>query len=97
MSLKKCRHIFKRWHFESDIGIVNLHPTKGTFWVAYNEQKHFDSFGAAPGEKLSKFFRKSNGPSLCSEYKIQGLDSYCAAFCFLSLFIILDKNYRNRF
>ena len=24
--------------FESDIGIVNLHPRKGTHWVAYNNE-----------------------------------------------------------
>ena len=27
--------------FESDIGIVNLHPTKGTHWVCYINEKYF--------------------------------------------------------
>ena len=31
--------------FEFDIGSVNLHPSKGTHWVAYINQNYFDSFG----------------------------------------------------
>ena len=30
--------------FSSDIGIVNLHPTKGTHWVCYINEKYFDSY-----------------------------------------------------
>ena len=29
--------------FESDIGIVNLHPSKGTHWVCYINENNFDS------------------------------------------------------
>ena len=29
--------------FESDVGIVNLHPSKGTHWVVYISEKYFDS------------------------------------------------------
>ena len=29
--------------FSSDIGIVNLHPTKGTHWVVYINEICFDS------------------------------------------------------
>ena len=28
---------------EADIGIVKLHPSKGTHWVAYINQNYFDS------------------------------------------------------
>ena len=31
----------------SDIGIVNLHPTKGTHWVAYIYENYFDSYGCS--------------------------------------------------
>ena len=31
--------------FESDIGIVNLHPSKGTHWVCYINGNYFDSYG----------------------------------------------------
>ena len=31
--------------FASDIGIVNLHPLKGTHWVCYKKENHFDSYG----------------------------------------------------
>ena len=29
--------------FKSDIGIVNLHPFKGTHWVCYINENYFDS------------------------------------------------------
>ena len=31
--------------FRSDIGIINLHPTKGTHWVAYITENYFGSYG----------------------------------------------------
>ena len=44
-----------------DIGLVNLNPTKGTQWVAYNNEKHFDSYGSSPPQNLSQFIIKPNG------------------------------------
>ena len=77
--------------FESDIGIVNLHPTKGTHWVLYINESYFDSYGCAPPQKLSKFIIKRNGHCLYSEDKIQGLtikkDSVCASFCLYILYL----------
>ena len=29
--------------FKSDIGIVNLHPLKGTHWVCFINENYFDS------------------------------------------------------
>ena len=29
--------------FESNIGIINLHPSKGTHWVCYINENYFDS------------------------------------------------------
>ena len=31
--------------FSSDIGKDNLHPSKGTHWVCYKNEKYFDSYG----------------------------------------------------
>ena len=31
--------------FKSDIGIVNLHPSKGTYWLAYIKENYIDSYG----------------------------------------------------
>ena len=42
----------------TDIGIVNLNPSKRTHWVAYISDKYFDSYGCAPPQKLSKFIIK---------------------------------------
>ena len=47
--------------FESDVGIVNLHPSKGTHWVSYLNENYFDSYACAPPKKLSKFIIKRKG------------------------------------
>ena len=57
--------------FESDIGIVNLHPSRGTHWVCYINENYFDSYGCTPPKKLSKFIINRNGYCLYSEYQIQ--------------------------
>ena len=67
--------------FKSDIGIVNLHPSKGTHWVCYINENYFDSYGCVPPKKLSKFIIKQNGCCLYSEYQIQKNDSFCASYC----------------
>ena len=77
--------------FESDIGIVNLHPSKGTHWVVYKSENYFDSYGCALPQKLSKFIIIRKGYCLYSDYKIQGLtskrDSYCASYCLYILYL----------
>ena len=78
--------------FSSDIGIVNLHPSKGTHWVCYINENYFDSYGCVCPKKLSKFIIKRNGYCLYSEYKIQGLtskrDSFCASYCLYIIYLI---------
>ena len=77
--------------FSSDIGIVNLHTSKGTHWVCFINENFFDSFGCSPPKKLSKFVIKRNCFCLYSEYKIQGLtskrDSYCASYCLYIIYL----------
>ena len=76
--------------FESDVGIANLHPSKGTHWVSYLNENYFDSHGCAPPKKVFKFIIKRNGYCLYSEYQIQKNDSLCSSYC---LYIIyLTKN-----
>ena len=86
--------------FSSDVGIVNLHPSKGTHWVTYMNKPFFDSYGCSPPQKVSRFIIKRNGHCFDSEYKIQGLtiekDSFCASYVGASK-ILLDKSLRNRF
>ena len=57
--------------FESDIGIVKLHPSKGTHWVCYINEIYFNSYGCLCPKKLSKFIIKRNGYCLYSEYQIK--------------------------
>ena len=77
--------------FESDIGIVNLHPTKGTHWVCYINENYFDSYVCVCPKKLSKFTIKRYGYCLYSEYKIQGLtskrNSYWSSHCLFVIYL----------
>ena len=77
--------------FSTDIGIVNLHPSKGTHWICYINENYFDNYGCSLPKKLSKFIIKRNGYCLYSEYKIQGLaskqDSYCASYCLYVIYL----------
>ena len=73
--------------FESDIGIVNLHPSKGTHWVTYIIENYFDSYGCAPPKKLYKFIIKRNKYCLYSEYQIQKNDSFCASYCLYIIYL----------
>ena len=57
--------------FESDIGIVNLHHSKGIHWVCYISENFFDSYGCVCPKNLSKFIIKRNGFCLYSEYQTQ--------------------------
>ena len=76
--------------FESDKEIVNLHPSKGTHWVCYINEKYFDSYGVVCPKKLAKFIIKRNEYCLYSEYQIQENDSFGASYCLYILY--LTKN-----
>ena len=71
--------------FSNDIGIVSLHPGKGTHWVANINAIFYDSHCFAPPEKLSKIIKKRNGLCFFSENIKEGLtskiSSCCAAYC----------------
>ena len=73
--------------FSSDIGIVNLHSSKGTHWVTYINENYFDSYGCVSPKKLSKFIIKRNGYCLYSEYQIQKNDSLCASYCLYIIYL----------
>ena len=73
--------------FESDIGIINLHPFRGSHWVCYINENYFDSYGCSPPKKLSKFIIKQIGYCLYSEYQIQKNDSFCAIYCLYIIYL----------
>ena len=73
--------------FKSNIGIVNLHPSKGTHWVCYINEIYFDSYGIVCPKKLSKFIIKQNGYCLYSEYQIQENDSFFASYCLYIIYL----------
>ena len=72
--------------FESDIGIVNPHPSKGTHWICYIYENYFDSYGCVCPKK-SKFIIKRNGYCLYSEYQIPKNDSFCASYCLYIIYL----------
>ena len=87
IGLNSVRIYLRDGPFKSDIGIVNLHPSKGTHWVCYINENYFDSYGCSPPKKLSKFIIKRNGYCLYSEYQIQKIDSYCASYCLYIIYL----------
>ena len=86
-SLKDVGIYLRDGPFESDIGIVNLHPSKGTHWVTYINENYFDSYGCVSPKKLSKFIIKRNGYCLYSKYQIQKNDSLCASYCLYIIYL----------
>ena len=83
--------------FSSDIGIVNLHPSKGTHWVCYINENYFDSYGSICPKKLSKFIIKGNGYCIYSEYQIQKNDSFCASYCLYIIYLtkVLEIDFKS--
>ena len=83
----------------SDIGIVNLIPSKGTHWVSCLNENYYDSYGCAAPKKLSKFFIKRNGYSLYCEFQRQKNDSFCASFCFYKIYLtkIVGIDFKSAF
>ena len=73
--------------FKSDIGIVNLHPSKGTHWVGYNNEKCFDNYGCVCPKKLSQFIIKRNGYCIYCEYQNQKNESFCASYCLYIIYL----------
>ena len=73
--------------FESDIGVVNLHPFRGTHWILYIHESYFDSYGCAPPKKLSQFIIKRYGRCFYSEYQKQKNDSFCASYCLYIIYL----------
>ena len=73
--------------FSSDIGIVNLHPTNGIYWVCCINENYFDSYGCVCPKKLSKFLIKRNGYCSYSEYQIQKNDSFGASYCLYIIYL----------
>ena len=73
--------------FSTDVGIVNLHPLKGTHWVCDINENCFDSYGIVCPKKLSKFIINQNGYCLYSEHQIQKNDSFFASYCLYILYL----------
>ena len=59
LSLNDVGIYFRDGPFRTDIGIVNLHPSKGTHWVCHVNEKYFESYGVVCPKKMSKFIIKT--------------------------------------
>ena len=69
--------------FYTKSGRVKLHQTKGTHWVMYTNEYYFYSYGCPPPLSITNHINKG----IYSEYQIQKIDSYCAAFCLYILYL----------
>ena len=87
LSLNDVGNYLRDGPFESDIGIVNPHPSKRTHWVCYKDENYFDSYACSPPKKLSKFIIKRFGYCLYSEYQIQKNNSFCASYCLYIIYL----------
>ena len=87
LSLDDAGFYLRDGPFSSDIGIVNLHPSKGTLWVCYINEKYFDSYGVVCPKKLSKLIIKRNGHCFYSAYQIQKIDSFCSSYCLYIIYL----------
>ena len=83
--------------FSSEIGIFNIHPSKGTHWVCYINEDFFDSYGVVCPKKLCKFIIKRNGHCLYAEYQIQKNDSFCASYCLYIIYLtkVIDIDFNS--
>ena len=83
--------------FESNIGIVNLHPSKGSYWVFYKNEIYFDSYGVVCPKKLSKFIIKRIGYCLYSECQIQKKYCFCASYYLYIIYLtkIVAINFKS--
>ena len=73
--------------FQTDIGIVNLHPSRGTHWVCYLNENYFDSYGCVPPKKLSKFFHKTKWVMFIFRISDSKNDSFCASYCLYIIYV----------
>ena len=73
--------------FESDIGIVSLHPSKMTHWVCNKNGNYFGSYGCVCPKKLSKIIIKRIGYCLYSEYEIQKKIVFVRVFVYIYFFL----------
>ena len=87
LSLNDVGIYLREGPFESNIGIVNLHPSKGTHSVCYINENYFDSYGCVSPKKLSKINIRRNGYCLYSEYQIQKNDIFCASYCLYIIYL----------
>ena len=58
MNITECGIYMRDDKFTTTSGIVNLHPTKGTHWVMFVNESHFDSYGCPPPTNILNLIKK---------------------------------------
>ena len=101
LSLSDVKICLRDGPLSSDVGIVNLHFSKATHWIAYINEIYFGSYGFSTPQKLSRSITKLFGHCFCCEYKVQGLtnkrNSFCSAYPFYAnyLTIVLGIDFKS--
>ena len=103
--LIECGIYMRDDNFTTSVGIVNLHPYKGTHWVLYINRFYFDSYGIIPPLSIQKYIKSKYKTLIYSEYKIQGTkskwikseqdDSYCAAYCLYIIYLCQNMSFQE--
>ena len=93
----KCHIYMRDDNFTTTVGIVNLHPYKGTHWVLYINKFYFDSYGIIPPLSIHTHIKSKYKTLIYSEYKIQNNDNLCAAYCLYILYLnqIVGVSFQN--
>ena len=84
--LIECGIYMRDDNFRTTVGIVNLHPYKGTHWVLYINKFYFDSYGIIPPLLIQNYIKKHHKNLIYSEYKLQNHD-LCAVYCLYILYL----------
>ena len=103
LSLQEVGIYLRDGPFESEIGIVNIHPSKGAQWVLYKNEFFFIHMVVLLPRNYLALLKNEMYIVLFSEYKIQGLtskrDSYCASFCLFLFYLtkVIELNFKKLF
>ena len=84
----ECKIYMRDTPIESNCGIVNLHPIKGTHWVCFINNFYFDSYGIYPPQNILNFIKSKFGKCIYSTYQIQKRDSLCGCLLFIHVYTL---------
>ena len=74
--------------FNTDIGIVNLHPIKDRIGYAIFINIILIVMDVLPPENIKNYIKSKYKSCIYSEYQIQKYDSLCASYCLYIIYCV---------